>query len=80
MNEQVTALLESAVWEQVEEMFSKEILDLINPSLIPASLGNAEYAREVRARVLAAERMRAFIKKVKMSGAKKKAIDKPSYK
>jgi len=71
-------LIETPAWKELEKLFSQAILECKDPSDINGDLKDETYSREVRARVLAADTMTGFIKKIRMS-AKADKKEKISY-
>jgi len=80
MSNSIKALTRTAGWKAVEEMFDKEIEASLNPTDIDPKLGDTEYAREVRARVIASAHLKSFLNKIKLAGVKITQKEKPTYK
>jgi len=68
MSNYIKNLISTSGWKDVEKMFNESIRQCENQSNISGELNNETYAREGRANVIAAKKMKELLNKIRLAG------------
>ena len=79
MNKYISAILNTRGWKEINDLFLSTIRDCKDAGRINGDLDNETLAREIRASVMAGERLEELLRKILLSKTPDKK-DKISYK